>query len=358
MAAQWVFFATLLIVPLVSSANSYLQSLQKPSIAKLGAQNVQNGLLLASAAPAARAAGRSEILDVIRLDEKMGAYSYAKAKLTKEQSRYGREESTYKRLSGGSKDSFVQFYSSSPGLFVMEYGLADLRRFVDARGPLRGAELQYAFRAMTAAISLLHSRGLVWTDLKLENFILVPKSRTDVAGSLGLAQEYSSSAYKGFQDSVAAAVKTLPLQKFHIKLIDYESCVKNGASLVDFSVSTLAPEFLDIIANGQLNSVAGRPSDFKLLTDEALVASFKLDVWALGVSMLHLHGGKDVYGAFSGGDVRAAVNTLTAYSEGRTDLGLGGVQQPLRKLLEAMLQIDPRKRVSITGVQLSSFFLF
>jgi hypothetical protein len=57
-------------------------------------------------------------------------------------------------------------------------------------------------------------------------------------------------------------------------------------------------------------------------------------------------------------DVGACLNRLQAYKDGKTDLGLGEVDDPkLKKILTAMLDKNPTKRPSVQFIALSQYFM-
>ena len=92
-----------------------------------------------------------------------------------------------------------------------------MKKAIAKSGPLRGADFTRTAKAMTAALEKIHSKGLIWTDLKLDNFVLVnPLLSTDSSNSADIN-------YFG------------PNSKYLCKAIDLESCVRQNTPLVDFS---------------------------------------------------------------------------------------------------------------------------
>lgn len=57
------------------------------------------------------------------------------------------------------------------GALVMELGAQDLKGYLEQNGPLTGQELQAVARRCVACIENLHENGMVWTEMKSENFI-------------------------------------------------------------------------------------------------------------------------------------------------------------------------------------------
>mmetsp|Transcript_9528 Transcript_9528/g.15714 ORF Transcript_9528/g.15714 Transcript_9528/m.15714 type:complete len:209 (-) Transcript_9528:231-857(-) len=206
---------------------------------------------------------------------------------------------------------------------------------------------------MVDSLSQIHSKGLVWTDLKLDNFILV-NTRGDT--------ELSASARGYFADvddtQFDAALQFFNGKDYALKATDLESAVPEGQPMRDFSAEGCAPEQAETLGAGQLGTVGGRSSDLRLNLQEPLIASKASDIWSLGISILHLYTG--VPPIVPNSDVRKAVAKVRTYMEGdgSEDLGLGTVQDPLlRRLLQSMLQVDASKRPSIQGVKASLFLL-
>jgi hypothetical protein len=80
--------------------------------------------------------------------------------------------------------------------------------------------------------------------------------------------------------------------KYQCKAIDLESSVSEGKPIVDFSPEVAAPEILDALSLGQMGMQSGRNGDYKLDLREPVYGKKALDVWALGVTILHLYTGK------------------------------------------------------------------
>lgn len=62
---------------------------------------------------------------------------------------------------------------------VMESGEIDVKRALAQSGPLRGKELRAVAGAMLKALTRVHKAGLVWTDLKIDNFVMTLCKPTD-----------------------------------------------------------------------------------------------------------------------------------------------------------------------------------
>ena len=180
--------------------NSYIINQEKLSILKLGKSLTQDGYLLTTLATLMKISqGRSEVLDCIKLDDnlsncKMKIYMnddinvrLYKAKITKDAERYKREKDNYQKICGSNgNDNFVkvvEFYEEKVsgssmipkgGVIIQERGVIDLKVLSETVGPIRGKDLDFIVQRMVSALARIHACGLVWTDLKLENFVLVP----------------------------------------------------------------------------------------------------------------------------------------------------------------------------------------
>jgi serine/threonine protein kinase len=196
---------------------------------------------------------------------------------------------------------------------------------------VRGEAFVRIAKAMAAALEKIHGKGLVWTDLKLDNFVLLSGTGTDYFGTSG--------------------------GKFVCKAIDLESAVKEKTKIVDFSPEMIAPEQVEILQGGSMSSVGNRGKDLFLSVDEPLLAYKETDIWALGIAMLHLYQGKaPITNQVS--NVKAAIDKVSRYAEGTTDFGLIDVQETsLRILLQSMLNVDKKKRPNVTAVQIALKFI-
>jgi len=317
-----------------------LEQMRTISLKKIGPALAAEYLILdASADSLVGKGGRSEILACVRGSdvEEGGGGRPLTLKVVKEEARYGREKKNYETVCGRSRlANFVcverfEAVKAGTNVIIMERGAVDLKRASTLVGPVRGPAFKRTAAAMAAAVQRVHGKGLVWTDIKLDNFVLVdtaaPGSASPIKPSPPPPQQYLSNRYM-------------------CKAIDLESAVRAGAPLVDFSPEGLAPEQLGAIASGgaALTAVGNRRNDLSLTTSQPLLAATATDVWALGVALLHLYLGKAPL-TDRPGDVRAAIDTVQRYVDGDTDLGLSQVAEPgARRLLQSMLAVDPRQR--------------
>jgi serine/threonine protein kinase len=257
-----------------------LSNLRSITEKKLGQKISQDYLLLSTSVKASQS--RSEILDCISQSSLSGDKSSdlkLKAKVVKEQDRFDREFKNYQTVCGKQKsmNEFVtieRFEKNAillknryAGVMIMEAGTIDLKKASVELGPVRDKDLVRIAKSMAASLSKIQGKGMCWTDLKTDNFVFVPNKSDD--------NQYFSESYT-------------------CKAIDLESAVKVGQAIVDFSPEIAAPEQIEILTNGELSSQGGRASDYTLNLREPILARKETDIWALGISILHMYLGRYV----------------------------------------------------------------
>ena len=321
-----------------------LQQMEMISRKKLG-PSLSSEFLVLNASPDTLVGkgGRSEILTCVRAGAQGEDGRALTLKVFKEDDRFDREQRNYETVCGGARPAhfvYVERFErvkSGTNVIVMERGAVDLKRASAQVGPVRGAAFKRTATAMAAAVQRVHAKGLVWTDIKLDNFVLVDTA----ASSSSSSRSSSSNTVDGYLSS-----------RFSCKAIDLESAVRVGAPLVDFSPEGLAPEQMLAISSGgaALTAVGNRRNDLALSTGQLLLAATATDVFSLGVALLHLYLGKAPL-TDRPGDVRAALAAVQRYVDGDTDLGLPQIAEPAtRRLLSSMLSVNPRQRPSILVV--------
>lgn len=153
-------------------------------------------------------------------------------------------------------------------VMIMEAGAIDLKKASAQLGPLRGTDFVRIAKSMASSLAKIQAKGLVWTDLKTDNFVFVSNDGSDPSRS-----DFFSSA-------------------FTCKAIDLESVVGSGKAIVDFSPEIAAPEQINLLTGGELSSQSGRAMDYTLAVSEPVLARKESDIWALGISILHLYLGR------------------------------------------------------------------
>jgi hypothetical protein len=184
---------------------------------------------------------------------------------------------------------------------VMERGAQDLKSYLTAKGRLEGKELRDACITATQCVQALHNAGLVWTDMKTENFVVMPSGE--------------------------------------VKGIDLESAMPIGDNPVDYSPEACPPEFATAF-------LAGEGPYFEL------EASY--DIWSLGMLMLELATGR---GYFDGKNPSQITKILRDMDDGNLSLDGIDCDDRLKDLIGKCLQKDSRKRPNTAQILLHPYFL-
>lgn len=284
-----------------------------------GGNVVGDGKYLLVGKPKISAAGRSQIWSAFPADaggEMEGETAPLVVKVSSNRLAMEREWANYQRtvnISRGLIVSPVEFLSkagSSASLaqkcaIVMERGvLGDVKDFLARRGGrgLKGPALRNMCKTAAQCTQIMHSSKLVWTDLKVENFVVVK----DLDGSIS------------------------------IKAIDLESAIKRGGMPVDFSPESCPPEFAAAFLSGEGQS-------FSL--------EYSYDIWSLGTFLYELVTGR---GPFEGMSPSEITHQLPNF---QPDVDDAGIDDPdLRNLLSQCLELDPHQRPTIADVLNHSYF--
>ena len=135
---------------------------------------------------------KSEIFKAFKADENgLPIGNPVTVKVSKNWEAIEREAANYNRITkaGVTRGQFVSLidflptasvitkrYSSQSAL-VMERGAVDLKRYLTINGALTGKELRDAASAAAQCLQAVHDSGLVWTDMKTENFIVTEEGQ-------------------------------------------------------------------------------------------------------------------------------------------------------------------------------------
>jgi hypothetical protein len=193
---------------------------------------------------------------------------------------------------------------------VIETGVMDLKELIAARGGkgLKGKAMRDASAAAGLCVQSMHASKMVWTDLKTENFVATDKVEDIVASNGGLT----------------------------IKGIDLESAREYGLTPVDYSPEACPPEFAEAFLSGNAMKFAVGP---------------KYDIWSLGMMLFELSTGRPYFFRKS----PTIITTTLRNPAFRVDLS-AVEDSKLKDLLEKCLEVDPRKRPSISQFLLHPFF--
>jgi hypothetical protein len=186
---------------------------------------------------------------------------------------------------------------------VMERGVEDLKTYLSRSrdaGGLSGKELRDAAAAAAQCVQAAHQSGLVWTDLKTENFVV---TRTG--------------DFKG---------------------IDLESAIPVGGNPVDYSPEACPPEFAQAFLDGD-------GPYFSLQTS--------YDIWSLGMMFYELGSGR---GYFDGKTPIQITRELAQMKNMEVDADIE-MDGRFRSLVKSCLQVNPNKRPAVAQILLHPYFI-
>jgi hypothetical protein len=272
-------------------------------------------LYLLSGRPVKSTSGKSNIYKAFRADKDgLPVGDSLTCKLSQNAEAIEREAKNYEKItkSGLARGQFVQLVDFFPtastttkkfrnlSALVMERGSLDLKRYLQMNGALQGKDLRNAASAAAQCLQAVHQSGLVWTDMKTENFVMTDKG-----------------AVKG---------------------IDLESAMPVRDNPVDYSPEATPPEFATAFLEGD---------------GPYFVLEYNYDMWSLGMLLFELATGS---GYFQGQTPMKITKALRASP--KIDLSeIDGVDSKLKDLMQQCLQTDPRKRPNIAQVLLHPYFL-
>jgi serine/threonine protein kinase len=189
-------------------------------------------------------------------------------------------------------------YSTSSAL-IMERGIIDLKRYIAVNGALSGKELRDAASAAAQCLQAVHDSGLVWTDMKTENFVVTDEGQ--------------------------------------VKGIDLESAMPVRDNPVDYSPEATPPEFAKAFLEGD---------------GPYFVLQQKYDMWSFGMLLYELATGRGYW------DGKTPIQITRALRDGPTiELDNVDFDDKLKNLVSKCLQFDPKSRLGIVQVLLHPYFL-
>eukprot|EP00593_Proboscia_inermis_P012726 CAMPEP_0171323656 /NCGR_PEP_ID=MMETSP0816-20121228/115706_1 /TAXON_ID=420281 /ORGANISM="Proboscia inermis, Strain CCAP1064/1" /LENGTH=279 /DNA_ID=CAMNT_0011822413 /DNA_START=635 /DNA_END=1474 /DNA_ORIENTATION=+ len=195
---------------------------------------------------------------------------------------------------------------------VLERGSMDLKQYLAtyATDGLTGKAMRDAAAAAGTCVQAMHSSGMVWTDLKCENFVVV-----------------------GVKDIVQGDDANLR----GVKAIDLESARPTRSNPVDYSPEACPPEFAEAFLAGY---------------GEEFVLQESYDMWSLGMMMYELSTGTGYFGSKN-----PTLITKTLMNEAFLP-NIDDVQdEKLRALIGKCLNRNPKKRPGITEFLLHPYFI-
>jgi len=287
-------------------------------------KTVGDGKYLLCDKPQRSTSGKSNIWSAYRADKDgLPIGEKLTIKISSNFDAISREADNYNRVCSGlfpgrfvEKAEFLpETNGNPPGEFksscalVIESGRKDLKAILAERGGrgFEGKAMRDAASAALQCIQAMHSSGIVWTDLKTENFVIV----SDEIGDNG----------------------NLP----GVKGIDLESAMPRRQNPVDFSPEACPPEFAEAF-------ISGEGLNFKL--------EYSYDIWSYGMMLYELTTGR----AYFGNKTPAQITKSLQYSSFEADVSL--VTDPkLRDFITQCLQANPKKRPGVNQLLLHPYFL-
>lgn len=272
--------------------------------------------------PERSTSGKSNIWEAYKTDESTGLPLANEAavciKISGNLEAISREYENYRKLSFmgmWETGRFVRCYEFFPvagydSLYrsqcalAMERGTSDLKVFLNHKGKLQKKELRDACISATQCVQALHSAGLVWTDMKTENFVVMKNGE--------------------------------------VKGIDLESAMPIGDYPVDYSPEACPPEFASAFLNGDGPYFELRPS---------------YDVWSLGMLMLELSSGRGYFDGKTPAEITKALRDLDDVSMARDLESFECEDARLKDLIKRCLQKDSTKRPNADRILMHPYFM-
>lgn len=219
----------------------------------------------------------------------------------------------FSRLSEERKNLFVRAYdwvTASPLTsgrvgFVMECGLENLRGYVWRNGPYTGKQLRNAMKNVIGIVHSLHELGVVWTELKAENFIV-------------------------FQDD-------------SIKAVDLESIAAHNEYPRAYTAETYPPEF---------------PAESLYQCLPQIPVDYKFDVWGLGLVLFEIAVGEPLFTLQKTYDVDYIKKRLSN-PEGivqEANQKMWKVDAGAKNIIRQCLAVDPNERMSCQELLQEEYF--
>jgi serine/threonine protein kinase len=235
------------------------------------------------------------------------------AKLSKNWEAIEREHDNYSKITktGVARGQFVRCLNYFPtasevtrkykdeSALILERGRMDLKRYVSVNGKLNGKELRAAAACAAQCLQAVHSSGLVWTDMKTENFVV--------------------------------------LKDGSVRGIDLESAMPVKDNPVDYSPEATPPEFAEAFLDGD---------------GPYFPLEYNYDIWSFGMMLYELSSGRGYF------DGKAPITiTKLLKSKPTIDLSKEDMDKNLKDLIQKCLNVDPTKRPNILQILLHPYFI-
>eukprot|EP00980_Cylindrotheca_fusiformis_P008322 scaffold1740_cov102-Cylindrotheca_fusiformis.AAC.1 len=206
------------------------------------------------------------------------------------------------------QDLFVQIYDKieEPNLcaLVMEKGEDNVRFHLQRHGRFQGDELKVAMERVIRVVQALHDKGMIWTEIKAENFIIQNDGT--------------------------------------IKGIDLESVIYHNNFLQMYTAESVPPEF---------------PIDDLHLRVPVMKPEYSFDIWGLGVFLFEMATGKPFYdGGLTNLEFIKEKLRHKDEIEPFVDRKLWEVDPMARNIIKQCLAIDPYARSSCRELLMDPYF--
>ncbi|KAL3942755.1 MAG: hypothetical protein SGBAC_003099 [Bacillariaceae sp.] len=219
----------------------------------------------------------------------------------------------FSRLSPERQELFVRAYDWVPASeqtngrvgFAMECGLENLRGHIWRHGPYTGEKLRSSMENVIRIVQALHGLGVVWSELKAENFIVFDGDK--------------------------------------IKAVDLESVAAHNEFLRAYTAETYPPEF---------------PADSLYECLPKIPVDYSFDVWGMGLSLYELAVGEPLFTLQRTYDVDYIKERLKN-PEGIVDEAnkkMWKVESGARNIIRKCLVVDPTKRSSCDELLQDPYF--
>jgi len=219
----------------------------------------------------------------------------------------------FSRLSPDRQELFVRAYDWVPASdltngrvgFAMECGLENLRGHIWRHGPYTGEKLRSAMENVIRIVQALHGLGVVWSELKAENFIVFDGDK--------------------------------------IKAVDLESVAAHNEFLRAYTAEAYPPEF---------------PADSLYQCLPQIPVDYSFDVWGMGLTLYELAVGEPLFTLQRTYDVEYIKERLKS-PEGIVDEAnkkMWKVESGARNIIRKCLVVDPTKRSSCDDLLQDPYF--